>query len=95
VLWLGEGISHVLAICGQFVLAGPCIRARSLCEEEDVAYVPFYPPHTDFPPDTPTVRRRDITEVDRLGLMVDLTAYQPFAGRDQDGRLQVFLICGK
>ena len=42
---------------------------------EDVAYVPFYPSRADFPWDMPTVRRRDLTEVDRLGLMVDLTTY--------------------
>lgn len=47
---------------------------------DDPIYVPFYPPRTDFPRRVPTVRRRDLTEVDRLGLQVDLVTYSPKPG---------------
>jgi len=47
---------------------------------EDFAFVPFYPSLADFPTGTATVSRGDLTEVDRLGLMVDLTTYQPRPG---------------
>ncbi len=43
--------------------------------KDDPSRIPFYPSRADFPPDTATVRRRDLTEVDRLGLQVDLTTY--------------------
>lgn len=57
----------------------------------DISYVPFYPPRTDFPPDTSTVRRRDLTEVDRLGLMVDLTTYQPRPGETKKVVFKYFM----
>ena len=44
------------------------------------SWVPFYPPRTDFPRRVATVRRRDLTEVDRLGLQVDLMTYTPKRG---------------
>ena len=44
------------------------------------SWVPFYPPRTDFPRRVATVRRRDLTEVDRLGLEVDLMTYTPKRG---------------
>jgi hypothetical protein len=47
---------------------------------DDRSWVPFYPPRTDFPRHVATVRRSDLTEVDRLGLQVDLTTYRPRLG---------------
>jgi hypothetical protein len=47
---------------------------------KDNIWIPFYPPRTDFPPDVATVRRRDLTELDRLGLQVDLVSYSPQPG---------------
>ncbi|OAA60549.1 Protein kinase-like domain protein [Niveomyces insectorum RCEF 264] len=46
---------------------------------EDGTQVPVYPSlAADFPPAAAaTVRRRDLVEVDRLGVMVDLVTYQP------------------
>jgi hypothetical protein len=43
-------------------------------------FIPFYPPRTDFPRRVPTVRRRDLTEVDRLGVQADLVTYSPRPG---------------
>ncbi|KAK1762548.1 hypothetical protein QBC33DRAFT_614276 [Phialemonium atrogriseum] len=54
---------------------------------DDASSIPFYPSRTDFPPNLATVRRHDLTEVDRLGLQVDLTTYQPCRGKT---RLVVF-----
>lgn len=59
---------------------------------DDASSIPFYPSRTDFPPDIATVRRHDVTEVDRLGLQVDLTTYQPRQGKTRrvETRLVVF-----
>lgn len=46
----------------------------------DRSWIPFYPLRTEFPQPVATVRRRDLTELDRLGLQVDLVAYSPRAG---------------
>lgn len=46
----------------------------------DRSWAPFYAPRTDFPCHVATVRRCDLTEVDRLGLQVDLTTYYPGPG---------------
>jgi len=56
---------------------------------DDRAWIPFYPPRTDFPRRVPTIRRRDLTEVDRLGLQVDLTTY-PDPSRPGETRKVVF-----
>jgi len=47
----------------------------------DSYYVPFYPRRTDFPRRVKTVRRSDLTEMDRLGVQVDLTTYEPAPGQ--------------
>jgi len=49
----------------------------------DRAWIPFYPPRTDFPRRLPTVRRRDLTELDRLGIQVDLATYSPRPGESR------------
>lgn len=41
------------------------------------SWVPFYPLRTAFPGHITTLRREDLTEVDRLGLQVDLVTYSP------------------
>jgi hypothetical protein len=58
---------------------------------DDRAWIPFYPPRTDFPRRVPTIRRRDLTEVDRLGLQVDLATYpDPDPSRPGETRKVVF-----
>lgn len=47
---------------------------------DDPSYVPFYPTRTNFPRHLTTVRRRELTEVDRLGLQVDMVTYKPRQG---------------
>jgi hypothetical protein len=46
----------------------------------DRFFIPFYPPRTEFPRRVPTIRRRDLTEIDRLGVQVDLVSYSPRPG---------------
>jgi hypothetical protein len=48
--------------------------------EMDWSWTPFYPQRTDFPRRVPTIRRGQLTELDRLGLSVDLTSYSPRPG---------------
>ncbi|KAH6838322.1 kinase-like domain-containing protein [Chaetomium sp. MPI-CAGE-AT-0009] len=43
--------------------------------------VPFYPSPTDFPSHVPTVRRDQLTEVDRLGVQTDHTIYELAPGQ--------------
>jgi hypothetical protein len=43
----------------------------------DHSWIPFYPLRTEFPGHIATLRREDLTEVDRLGLQVDLVTYSP------------------
>jgi len=47
---------------------------------EDGCRVPLYPPRSEFPSDVATVRRHDLTEIDRLSFQFDLTTYQPCQG---------------
>ncbi|KAK3295269.1 uncharacterized protein B0H64DRAFT_394744 [Chaetomium fimeti] len=47
--------------------------------ESDWTMIPFYPSPTDFPP-VPTVRRSQLTEIERLGLQADHTTYEPTPG---------------
>ncbi|KAK4150628.1 kinase-like domain-containing protein [Chaetomidium leptoderma] len=49
-------------------------------DDGDRSWIPFYPPRTDFPRRVSTIRRRDLTEIDRLGIQVDLTTYSPAPG---------------
>ncbi|KAL2259781.1 hypothetical protein VTK26DRAFT_6406 [Humicola hyalothermophila] len=53
----------------------------------DRTWVPPCPLRTDFPRLVPTVRRRDLTEVDRFGSHTDLVRYSPKPG---ETRLVVF-----
>ncbi|KAK4209735.1 hypothetical protein QBC37DRAFT_48112 [Rhypophila decipiens] len=47
----------------------------------DFYYIPYYPRRTDFPRRLKTIPRSDLTEVDRLGVQVDLTTYTPANGQ--------------
>ena len=49
--------------------------------DDDRALVPFYPSVVDFPRELQRVRRSDLTEIDRLGLQVDLTTYESLPGQ--------------
>ncbi|KAJ2893730.1 hypothetical protein MKZ38_008300 [Zalerion maritima] len=98
-LFLFEALAKVIddlpvdALLAQFLDDGTLLSASSDITE-DIAYVPFYPSRTDFPLDTPTVRRRDLIEVDRLGLMVDLTTYQPSPGKTKTVVFKYFIYEG-
>lgn len=50
---------------------------------QDRSWIPFYPPRTDFPRRVPSVRRSALTELDRLGIQVDLATYSPRPGEDR------------
>ncbi|KAK3935478.1 shaggy-related protein kinase theta [Diplogelasinospora grovesii] len=47
----------------------------------DHTSIPFYPSVTDFPRQLPKIRRFDLTEIDRLGIQVDLVTYEPQPGQ--------------
>ena len=47
--------------------------SSSLDLTHDRLWAPFYPARTDFPRRVPTIRGYDLTELDRLGVGVDLT----------------------
>jgi len=51
--------------------------ATSSNPRHDHSWVPFYPRRTEFPRRVASLRREDLTEVDRLGLQVDLVTYSP------------------
>ena len=51
--------------------------ATSSNPRDNHSWVPFYPLRTEFPRHIATLRREDLTEVDRLGLQVDLVTYSP------------------
>lgn len=42
---------------------------------EDSYFAPFYPRRTEFPRRVNTIQRSDLTEIDRLGVQVDLVTY--------------------
>lgn len=46
----------------------------------DRTMLPFYPLHTSFPPDVPTIRRAQLTEIERLGLQADHATYTAAPG---------------
>ena len=52
-------------------------RIESTCSDPltEAILIPYYPPRTDYPRRAPTLRRGDLTEVDRLGKQVDLVTY--------------------
>ena len=85
---LGEFIDDLAADAVLVHLSPDGALASSSSDvHNDTSWIPFYPLRIDFPPDTPTIRRVDLTEVDRLGRMVDLAAYSP---SPNDTRLVVF-----
>ncbi|OAA60358.1 Protein kinase-like domain protein [Niveomyces insectorum RCEF 264] len=61
---------------------------------EDISTVPFYFSLADFPAGVATVRRRDLTEIDRLGLMVDLTTYQSSTNEPKKAVFKYFVNVG-
>lgn len=48
---------------------------------EDWTMAPFYPSTSDFPPEIDTVRRSDLTEINRLGVQADLCEYESAPGK--------------
>jgi hypothetical protein len=44
------------------------LLSSSTTVEDDNTMIPFYPSPTDFPPQLPTIRRDQLTEIDRLGV---------------------------
>lgn len=46
----------------------------------DWTRIPYYPSPADFPQHLPKIRRSQLTEIDRLGLQVDHTTYEPTPG---------------
>jgi hypothetical protein len=55
------------------------LLATSTANDSDWTMIPFYPSLTQFPP-VPKVRRSQLTEIERLGLQVDHTTYEPTPG---------------
>lgn len=81
--------SHVMKI----VLSkdGTMLSTNSGPANDDY-YAPFYPPRTDFPSNVATVRRKDLTEVDRLGLHVDQVEYSPKPGERRQAVFKYYII---
>lgn len=57
----------------------------------NLSWVPFYPLRTDFPRWVATLRRKDLTEVDRLGLQVDLVTYSPQPGETRQAVFKYYI----
>ena len=55
------------------------------------SWVPFYPLRTDFPRRVATLRRQDLTEVDRLGVQVDLVACSPQPGESRQAVFKYYI----
>ncbi|KAM7208363.1 Protein kinase-like domain containing protein [Naviculisporaceae sp. PSN 640] len=58
----------------------------------DSYYVPFYPRRTEFPRHVNTIQRSDLTEIDRLGVQVDLVTYNPRPGETKKAVFKYYLI---
>jgi hypothetical protein len=70
---------------GELLSHSPDIR-------DDPTMVPFYPSVTDFTQGLPRVRRSDLTEIDRMGLQVDLTTYESAPGRTKKVAFKYYTI---
>ena len=70
------------------------LESSSLDPFDDSSEVPLYPLRTAFPPDIATVRRCDLTEVDRLGFCVDLVTYQPRPGETRQAVFKYYTFEG-
>lgn len=55
------------------------------------AWVPFYPLRTEFPRRVATLRREDLTEIDRLGLQVDLVTYSSQLGETRQAVFKYYV----
>ena len=55
------------------------------------SWVPFYPLRTEFPRRATTLRRRDLNEVDRLGVQVDLVTYSPQPGETKQAVFKYYI----
>ena len=58
---------------------------------ETHAWVGFYPLRTEYPRRVATVRREHLTEVDRLGLQVDLVSYSPRPGETRQAVFKYYI----
>lgn len=59
--------------------------------DDDRTMIPFYPSVPDFPPVLRRVRRSDLTEIDRLGVQVDLTTYESLPGQKKSVASKYYL----
>ena len=55
------------------------------------SWIPFYPLRTEFPQHVATLRRQDLTEVDRLGRQVDLVTYSPQPGETRQAVFKYYI----
>ncbi|KAH6619466.1 kinase-like domain-containing protein [Chaetomium sp. MPI-SDFR-AT-0129] len=57
----------------------------------DRTLIPYYPEPLDFPAHLPTIRRSQLTEIDRLGVQTDRVIYEPAPGETKQAVFKYYI----
>lgn len=67
------------------------LLSSSTDPEKDRTLIPYYPEPRDFPVHLPTIRRSQLTEIERLGVQADRVIYEPAPGETKHAVFKYYI----